>query len=253
MFDEPDEDVYDDEDDGFDERLAARVLPRLLYLILSLAVLGGAAYVQNSPTFRIQHVKVVGAHFLAPDAVVGAAQIQGQSPFAIASGSVTNRVLALGVPARVTVFYQLPDTAVISISEKQPAYIWKVDPTLYLVAEDGTILGTTPSPTLPTVVVDQDHQPVAVGQKIDPTIFPQAQAVLQVLPRLISPAPTYLLHSRAEGLIIPTGVVPEVVLGDGDSLDAKLTVLRPVLQAALAARPVPRYVDLRVPSHPYFR
>lgn len=253
-IDDPLDDTVDEEpDDDLDERLAARVLSRLLYLLLSLAVLAGAVYLQNSPTLRIRHVEVVGAHYLSPDTVARAAQVEGQSPFAVASPAVTDRVLALGVPEHVTVFYHLPDTAVISLAEKQPAYIWKVDPDLYLVADDGTVLATTTSQTLPTVVVDLDHQPVAVGQKLDPTIFPQARTVLQVLPQIISPAPTYLLHSRDQGLIIPTGVIAEVALGDGGNLDAKLTVLRPVLQAALAARPLPRYVDLRVPGHPYFR
>jgi len=238
--------------DDLDERLAAGVLPRLLYLLLTLAVVAGGYYLLTSPVFRIQHVRVVGAHFLPPDAVVQAAQVEGQSALAVTSQTTTDSVLALAVPEKANIIYQLPDTAVISIVEKQPAYIWKVDPNLYLVADDGTVLATTTSQTLPTIV-DLDHQPIAVGQKLDPTIYPEARAILRVLPQIISPAPTYLLHSRDQGLIVPTSVIPQVVIGDGENLDAKLTVLRPVLQAALAARPVPQYVDLRVPTHPYFR
>lgn len=206
----------------------------------------------NSPAWRISNVQVIGAHYLTSAQIVTAARIVGDSPFAIPNQTVDRRVLALGVPETVSVFYQLPNTAVISVSERRPAYIWKVDPTLYLVARDGTILGTTQTATLSTLVVDVDHKPVKVGQRIDPLVLQQAETVLAVLPRIISPAPDYLLHSQELGLIIPTGAIPEVVLGDGN-LNAKLTILRPVLQAALGAHPIPRLVDLRVPSHPYYR
>ncbi len=48
----------------------------------------------------------------------------------------------------------------IDVVERRPVYIWKVDPTLYLVSEEGIVLGTTPTEEGLLVVVVFGCHPV---------------------------------------------------------------------------------------------
>lgn len=225
---------------------------RLAYAALTVAAAGALYFLSSSALFRIQRVEVIGAHFLDRAAIVQAADVGGRNIFSTSSGAVEDRILRLGVPLRAAVFYLLPDTAVISIVERRPSYLWKVDQTLYLIADDGTVLGPTAVENQRVIVVDLDRRPIEVGQKVDLQVLQAAATVVDALPGILEQPPRYLLHRAETGLIIPASSAPQVILGD-DNLSPKLNILGPVVRAAQTSEPPPTEIDLRLPDHPYFR
>ncbi len=207
----------------------------------------------TEPAFAIRRIDVRGSHFLAADQVADATAVRGRDVFLVSSRRAQERVLALGVPEEVQVSLALPDTAIVRVVERRPAYIWKVDPTLYLVAADGTVLGPTTEESLPVIVVDADHEAVRVGDRVDARLLREVAYLRRVLPSVADLSPHYFLRSRAYGLIVPAPPGIEVALGDDENLPAKLAALAPALVAARASHPPATFVDVRLPRHPYFR
>lgn len=226
---------------------------RAIYLGCLLAALGGLLYVQISPTFRVRHIAVDGQHFASPEQVIAFSGLSGQNPFRVQSGPVRQRVLDTSIPADVWVTFQLPDTAVVHLRERQPAFWWQVGPTVYLVALDGTVLGPADKPVGSFVVEDADRRPVGAGDHVDPRTLREASLVVSSLPASVGPAPHRVLASAKRGIVVVTADGISIAFGDDENLTRKLAVLTPVLGAARSATPRPTFVDLSVVDHPYFR
>lgn len=235
-------------------RLTRLVLHRRVrYLVFLAVIIAGLVTVMGDSAFRITHVDVYGTLLLDRSAVVRAAGLVGQNPFTVETSTVRQRILALGVPEDVSISFHLPDTAIVQVIERQPAYVWKAETTLYLVSDDGTILGPTRGVHGRVVLVDLDQRPVRVGQKIDPRPLREAANLRNALPRVASLSPATFSYSHDLGVVISLSDGLQVAFGDDDDLDAKLRVLAPVLRAALAQNPRPRLVDLQLADHPFFR
>jgi len=230
-----------------------RFVPRRIpFAVLTVIFLYALGRLLIGSTFRIEHVSITGTHLTDPGTVDQFADLKGRNPFTVNSGAAAERVMNLGVYSDVHVTIQLPNEATIAVTEQTPAYIWKVDPTLYLVANDGTIIGPTATESERVIVVDADHQPVRIGQKVDPRILNEAAYLLAVLPSTTSLAPHYLLYSRAMGIMVPTNLGFTVVIGDDTNLQEKLQMLGATLHAAETATPRPSIVDVRFLPRPYF-
>jgi cell division septal protein FtsQ len=221
---------------------------------LALALLGCVALAWLlGPAFQVRHVEVMGATRVSAKDVANAANLVGTNLFLVDPIAAERPVLALGVPARAWIDYRAPDTAVVRVEERAPSYLWKVDPTLYLVSEDGVVLGPTTREDEPVIVVDADRTPVSVGQKVDVAALQEAIAVTRGLPATAGLAPHYLLFSRELGIVVPLSDGLQVVLGDDQDLSNKLAEFRPIVDAARAQQPPATLVDLRFAGHPYFR
>lgn len=226
---------------------------RAVAAIVALAALGALFGCFLSPAFRVNRVEVVGNHFASESSVVAASGLVGANVFAVDPAAVRSRVLSLALVEGVDVGFRLPSTAIITVRERAPAYLWKVDPTLYLVSADGTVLGPTTRENQPVIVVDADRQPVEVGGRVDARVLAEADYLTRALPVVAGLSPHYLLYSRGQGLVIPTADGIRVAVGDDLGLPDKLAELRPVLDLARAQRPPATLVDLRFTQHPYFR
>lgn len=226
---------------------------RVGYLIF-LGIVGGAvAEALLGSTFQIDEVDVAGALLLDRTQVATASGLRGQNPFLVDTSAARQRVLALGVPERVSIWFQLPNVAIVQVAERRPAYIWKVDPTMYLVARDGTVLGPTDREAMRVIVVDGDHRPIKVGDKVEVRPLEEADYLIHVLPGAAGLSPRYVLYTRQLGIVVPAGDGIQIAFGDSDQLAAKVQVLGPTLQAARRAQPRPSLVDVQVPQRPYFR
>jgi len=226
---------------------------RVPYVVLSLIILYALGRLLLGSSFRIEKVGVTGTHLTDPGTVDQFADLEGRNPFTVDSSAAAQRVMNLGVYQDVNVSIHLPSSATVAVTEQTPAYIWKVDPTLYLVAHDGTIIGPTTSESQRVIVVDADHQPVRIGQKLDPRILEEAAYLLATLPSTTSLAPRYLLYSQAMGIMVPTSKGFTIVIGDDTNLPEKLQMLVATLHAAESATPHPTLVDVRFLPRPYFR
>jgi len=230
-----------------------RIAGRLFGLLLAALAASALGYLVLGTPLRVRQVIVTGDLLLDRAAVVQAADVLGANPFRVQTSAVEQRVLGLGVPASARVHVELPDAVVIQITEKTPAYLWKVDPTLYLVSADGVILAPTTSESRRVIVVDADRRPVRVGDRVDVRILREAAYLMTVLPNTAGLSPRYVLYSRALGVVVPTPDGLQVAFGDDRQLTEKAAEAAAVLQAARQHQPRPTLVDLGVADHPYFR
>ena len=230
----------------------AFVRPRIVYLVFCAVVGYAIALLAVGNAIRITRVEVYGVLLLDRQSVVRASNLVGKNPFLIHSSDVERRIVDLGVPLEAHLSYRLPDTAIVNVVEREPVYLWKVDPTLYYVARDGTVLGSTPNENRPVIVVDLDHRPIKVGDKLDPRMLGEADYLIQTLPRVSKLAPRYVFFSRRLGIVVPGPDGMNVAFGDDQNLPAKLQALQPTLDLAVKHTPRPTLVDLQVPQHPYF-
>ncbi|MGH2460095.1 MAG: cell division protein FtsQ/DivIB [Chloroflexota bacterium] len=226
---------------------------RIGYLVFLLSVVAGLGALTVGPTFRVRRTQVYGTLLLDPSAVVAAARLNGQNPFTVDRAAAVERVLSLGVPESATVSFALPDTAIVTIVERSPSYIWKVDSTMYLVASDGTVLGTTSRENERVIVVDSARRPVKIGKTIDVRPLREAAYLMDYLPRVAHLSPPYVVYSPDRGIIVPAANGASIAFGDDRELNLKLDDLGPTLDAAKARKPLPTLIDLQVPGHPFFR
>ena len=229
------------------------LLGRLLYVVLTGAISYASWFALTGPLFRIHQIEVVGTQLASPDAVRRAASLDGASPFLISTSDVEARVLTLGAPAHARVVFQLPDTATIQIVERRPAYVWTVGENRFLVADDGVVLGSAPSPQRFLDLVDEDQQAVGPGSTVDRRALAEAEYLERVLPGLagLTPSAFHVSHARGLSAVGPKGL--QVSFGDDQNLDARLADLKPALAAALAAHPTPTLVDISVLHRPFYR
>jgi hypothetical protein len=225
---------------------------RIRYLTFLGVVACALAAAIGGSTFHVNKVEVYGTLLLDRSAVAQAVGLAGQNPFLVNTSVAEQRAMALGVPEHVTISFVLPSTAVVHVVERRPAYIWKVDSTLYLVADDGTILGKTLGEHGRVVVVDLDRRPVKPGEKVDASALHEAAYLIAVLPRVSNLSPRFVFYSRDLGIVVPGPDGIQVAFGDDQHLESKLQALGPTLKIALAQKPRPALVDLQFADHPFF-
>jgi len=226
---------------------------RVRYLAFLVVVAAGVATIVLGSTMRVRRTEVYGTLLLDHSAVVDAAGLNGTNPFTVNTASAVKRVLALGVPESVWISFVLPDTAVVTVVERSPAYIWKVDSTMYLVSSDGTVLGTTTRENERVIVVDSARRPVKIGQNIDVRPLREAAYLMSLLPRLTNLDLHYVLYSPEQGIVVPTPSGANVAFGDDQDLNLKVEDLGPTLKVANSQKPPATLIDLQSPRHPYFR
>jgi cell division septal protein FtsQ len=224
-----------------------------LFFAATLLVFGYAGYrLLDSATFQVAKVEVRGNYYLDSGVVQKSANVLGANLFGVSTRDVEGRVLALAVPRDVTVTYRLPNLVVISIKERTAAYRWRVGNSTVAVADDGTVLGPVHEVS-PQVVVVADGPLPNVGDRVDPAMLREATYLFEALPGAAGFSPGEVRYSTDVGIVIPTSVGIQIVVGDDTMIDRKLAAIPPALKAAMAQPKRPTTVDVRVPDRPIIR
>jgi len=225
---------------------------RLLYAIATVVLAFAIYRLQVDPIFQVRRVDVVGARLLDRSAVLAVAAVDGESVFGLRTNSVENRIVGLGVPIRAVVSVRLPDGVAVTIAERSAAYAWRVGSSTYVVSADGIVLAPGRADHLP-IVVDDDRQPVAVGDRLDVGVLREAAVVTAAFPAATGLSVSFVTYSKELGIAVTTPSGIEVQLGDDQNLPEKLADVAPLLKVASAEKPLPRVIDLRRVRHPLFR
>lgn len=222
--------------------------PRLIAALL-LVILGWTTYyIFSSPRFYVYGVEVQGNVLVAAEEVYAATELEGVSIFWVDSDQTAARVEALPSVKSAQVKVRLPAHVFITIEERNPEFVWQIGDAQWWVDVEGTVIPsrTVLSDTL--TIIDIDAQPVSPGQALDPSIIEAAHSLRRLLPEL-----RVMHYSRATGISFNTPEGWPVHLGDGQNMDAKLTILINLRKDLLAHGTAPEFIDIRFVEKPFYK
>lgn len=226
---------------------------RLVYGVVILLVAGATYNLLTDPQFRIQRAQITGHKLLPKTTIVDRIQVQGQNVFLARKADVAGQILTHKAVQSVELTFKLPDLIHARVREGRPAFLWKVQHTLYLVSGDGIVLGTTEIEDKPTILVDVDGQPVEVGDQVDLAALKTAAKLSVWLPKLVEIRPRYFEYSRRLGVVLPHPNGFRLAFGWQDHLEERASNLPFVLDTLEERNARPTLVDLRFADHYYFR
>ncbi len=220
-----------------------------LIAALLLVALGWATYaIFDSPNFYVYGAEVQGNTVVTADEVYAASELEGMSIFWVNPNEVTARVEALPNVKSARVRLRLPARVVITIEERTPELVWQTGDARWWIDAEGIVV--PPRADLPDAltIIDTDAQPVSPGQQIDPSILAAARSLRRLLPEL-----PVMHYSRATGISFTTREGWPVYLGDGQDMDAKLSILVALRKDLLARGVSPEFIDVRFVERPFYK
>ncbi|MBI2953123.1 MAG: FtsQ-type POTRA domain-containing protein [Chloroflexi bacterium] len=226
---------------------------KLLLLAALALLLWLGIYLISSPEFRVTDIAVKGNNLIRVEELIQLAGLQNSPILLVNTDRAERSIAQLKAVRSATVELEFPDRATIQMIERPAAYIWKVRDTLYLVSDDGIVLGTTPVVNQPLALVDVDARDLAVGDQIDVDALTTAKALSVLLPTELSLTPAYYEYSQREGVVLPTDFGGRVAFGNSVDLPNKVAILKSLRQTFQDEKLVVKYVDLRFQDRPYFR
>jgi cell division protein FtsQ len=224
--------------------LASRLVAALLAVLAGWAIYA----IFDSPNFYVYDVELQGNAAVTAEEVYSSVGLEGLSIFWVDPASVARQVERLPNVRSAEVKVRLPAWVVITIKERMPELVWQTGESRWWVDGDGVIV--PPRAELPSAltIVDTDGQPVSTGQVLDPAMIAAAQSLRRLLPDL-----PLMHYSRTTGISFTTGEGWPVYLGDGQDMDAKLTILVNLRKDLLARGVTPQFIDVRFVERPFYR
>jgi cell division protein FtsQ len=197
-----------------------------------------------SGDFPVKVVVVQGNTVAYADAITELSGAMGQSIFTANSQTIAQRVAAHPAVASVQVSTEFPDKVVIRLNERVPVLAWHTGDQVALVDERGDVIAIADDPSLPAIVQTSGDGPTP-GTKVTAGIV---QAALYVHEQLTTKL-AQLGYDPASGLTAQLNDGRTVVLGSGDKIPLKLSVL----QTVLTLPDQWTRLDVRQPDRPYYQ
>lgn len=220
-------------------RRQLRRLRPVLFAVLAIAVIGGAAYaIYFSTWLAADRVEVRGGATISDRDIVAAAAVDPRTPLArVDLDAVDARVSKLAAVADAVVHRSWPHTITITVRERQPVATMYRNGSWRLLDKEGVLYRTTPqrSPELAVVQFTGDATRVAlreIGQVVT-ALPPQLRSEMKRVEARSMDSIHLVLQGRRE-----------VVWGSAAESARKVTVLQLLLK-----RPAAIY-DVSVPEQP---
>jgi cell division protein FtsQ len=219
--------------------------------VLSVAVLGMS--LTATPLFHAKTIRVEGAHRLSDRQVRRAAGVDAQTNvFSLDEAAVVRRLERNPWIADADVTTSLPSTVQIRVSERIPVGLTRTEDGVFLVAGDGSILGSSTARTLPEIRMPDP----AVGQPATvvpaPLLVTAATAAAEFGPTLRPQIGSIVVQSDGSLTLELRNGVP-VAYGGVSDLEAKAEALRAILDYAESKDKDLISIDLRSPAAPSAR
>jgi cell division septal protein FtsQ len=220
-----------------------------LMAALLLVILGWATYaIFDSPNFYVYGAEVQGNTAVTPDEVYAASGLEGMSVFWVDPAAVATRLESLPNVRSARVQVRWPARAIISIEERTPVLIWQTGEARWWVDAEGVIVPPRSDLSEAVTIIDTDAEPLSPGQRLDPSILEAAQALRRLLPEL-----PVMHYSHTTGISFTTREGWPVYLGDGQNMEAKLTILVALRKELLARGVSPEFIDVRFVERPFYK
>ncbi|MCC7106178.1 MAG: FtsQ-type POTRA domain-containing protein [Chloroflexi bacterium] len=233
------------------------LLLTLLGKMIGLAVLlGVSALVYDlvaSPEFRVRSVIVDGNHLLGVEEVQAAAAVDDSLIFWLRRTDIEARLRSLAPVAGADILLQLPDQVRLVVHEREPAAIWQVGDTPYLVDREGRILAAQQPDHPLLTVLDTGGQPLRPGSMVSIEALQTAAGLDARLSSALGAAPRTYEYRSDTGINVVQNGLPRLIFGAGDDLDWKVAAAQRILTYLSEQRQQAQLVDLRFRDRPYFK
>jgi hypothetical protein len=258
-------------------RIGWRVASFLFIVLLSY----GLYQLWSSPRFRVDEVQVIGLHRLTSGEVNTVMGVTGKQVFMLDATSIQNG-LTKNFPefSAVAVQIDLPNTMVITVTERVPVLIWKQDGHSYLVDKEGTTFpmrddkagitypaieatGDPPSPVEPDPAVLLTPTPQAGDLVPLPTKTPELVGARPLLsPEMVlailvmaqkAPESAILIYDPVHGLGWKDQRGWDVFFGDMQDIEVKLQVYNTILEQLKKDDTKPELINVEYVHAPYYR
>ena len=227
---------------------------RLPYLVASVCLGWLLTQIMTLSDYRVTRIEVVGNSMVRAEEIAAASSAGAQNIFLLDRAALESSVLGLRPLRDVEARLVLPNRLVLNVAEREPAYVWRVEPKTFLVSRDGVVLSEVGKrETQGVTLVDLDQQPVRIGEEVDSRALETADFLMRALPDETGIQPTHFEYSRTYGVVLPTALGFRVAFGQSDDLSDKVSILRAVLDSASPDQAPINFIDLRFKDHPYLR
>lgn len=224
----------------------ARRMPGLVLIIACLLLM---VVLFNDPRFFVYSAEVLGNQHLPAERIYEATGVDMHSVFFIAPGVVRQRLLEhLPGLQEARVSLDLPARLRIQVVERQVRFAWEVDGQRYLADDRGTVLSSGEMPPEALLIRASEVSAPVAGQALDLAVLDTVVRLNQILG-----AQPEFEYSPRLGIGWRTEQGWPVYVGVGGDLAEKVAVMRS-MSAELAQKGIqPQFLDVGVPSRPYYR
>ena len=219
--------------------------------VIGLALIGAVLYFFFGDKFYITRVSVGGNLGTSAQEILQISDVGGRHILWADTQKAAERIVN-GIPSikQATVECQLPDRCAIKVQERQPSVAWQFGGAVTWIADDGMAFAAQarPGKEVKPVVINALQGPALLpGKEADQRIVAAALAVAKAMPDVRE-----YTYTNEHGLEFQSGQGYAVYLGLGKNM-ADRAMLWKAVEAELAQQGViPKFVDLRYPSAPYF-
>lgn len=146
------------------------VTGQLFSAIVFAASLGTLYHLFTSPSYQVQQIVVHGNGALSNETVGQLTGLTGIPIWFADTEAATERLLASAYVEQASVSIHLPNTAVVTLVERQPDVRWQVGALQYLVDASGKVLdlANTPASDGTLVIVDSGARELVANDQLDP-------------------------------------------------------------------------------------
>jgi cell division protein FtsQ len=226
----------------------------LVGVVVVLLVLGLCGYgIVASGFFRVDSIDVHGASLVSVDDIVQATGALHQNLYSVDPEMVRQRVMKVAGIRSATVRRQWPRRLVVTVEERTPVAVWQNGGVSFAVDADGVVLEAAPDPSMVAIMQTDGASSLAPDDRVDRDAVSLALQVRDILPQRTGLRVQRFEWTQATGLDIVTVDGPRVRWGDSDGLDYKLATLKGILDQVRKQNSTVTEVDLRSPSHPFYR
>jgi len=219
---------------------------RLPGLALAIGCLLILAFLFSDPRFYVYEAQITGCRLLPAQEIYAASGVDMVSIFFVSSRTVRDRLLERfpGLQ-KVEVSLMLPARVGIRVAERQIRFVWRAGGQDYLADERGTVLGVGVAPADVFVIRSAED---AVPAQLDEGVLATVVGLSQLLggERSFDYSSRFGISWRSErGWLVHFGV--------GGDLAEKVAVMRSMLAQLAQEGVTPQFLDVGVPSRPYYR
>jgi POTRA domain, FtsQ-type len=224
----------------------------VVVLAMVSAIVAAAWWAYHSPYMTVQDVTVTGTVSLTPEQVRTAAELDGQSTFALDIDGARARVAALPKVRNVTVTKDSWSSVSINVEERTVWGSWQINGVNVPIDIDGYVLDGAPAPEGSPLIVEIEPQRVInTGERLD-------SGAIQLAARLVRESDTAfgrtvlaLVYKQTSGLTaVLSGSETDdqplwVTFGDSREYDYKIAALYVLIEQARESEVSLNAVDLR--------